>query len=155
MTPAVKLLKKLGTEFQIHQYVHDPSWGSYGEEAAVKIGVDPERVYKTLVAQLDDSTLIVSIVPVSESLNLKVLAKWCKAKKANMAEKNLVEKSTGYLVGGVSPLAQKKKLKTFIDSSAKNLDTIFISGGKRGLDIELTPQLLAKLTSAEFVPLSR
>lgn len=155
MTPAVELLKKLQAKYRIHQYDHDPNWGAYGEEAAAKMEVNSERVFKTLVVQLDDSSLVVAIVPVSRSLDLKALAKLCKVKKAKMAEKSLVEKSTGYIVGGVSPLAQKKKLKTLIDRATLDFETVYISGGKRGIDLELAPQLLAQLTKAEFAPISK
>ncbi len=155
MTPAIQLLQKKRVKFQIHQYDHDPNWGAYGEEAAVKMGIDPERVYKTLVVELAGKNLVVAIIPVTRSLDLKAVAKICCVKKAKMAEKALVEKITGYIVGGVSPLAQKKKLKTIINSCAGDFESICISGGKRGLDIELSPQSLVQLTHADFALISK
>ena len=155
MTPAIQMLKRSGVSFRQHQYDHDPSWGAYGEEAAAKMGVDPQRVFKTLVAQLDGTTLVVAIIPVTQMLDLKGLAKHCSAKKAKMGEKSLVEKTTGYVAGGVSPLGQKKTLKTIIDESGRGFETIYVSGGKRGLDIELNPEDLAQLTRADFARISK
>ena len=155
MTPAVNILKKARIPYVLHQYDHDSDCSSYGMEAAEKLGMDPERVYKTLVTETDSGNMVVSIIPVSAMLDLKALAKIVKAKKMQMADKEKVERTTGYILGGVSPLGQKKRLKTVIDGSSKNYGTIFISGGRRGLDIELAPDKLAGLLSAVFAFISK
>lgn len=122
---------------------------SYGEEASKKLGVDEKQVFKTIVVETTTG-MAVGVVPVSSLLNMKNLAKTLKSKKCTMANKNDVERSTGYILGGVSPLAQKKSLPTVIDISANNFETIYVSAGKRGLDIELHPNDLKKLTRATF-----
>ncbi len=155
MTPAIKLLEKKGIKFQLHRYDHDPECQTYGEEAADKLNLDPARVLKTLVAQLDGNELAVAIVPVSTMLDLKALAKESGAKKARMADKKEVERTTGYIVGGVSPIGQKKRLRALIDSSALQFATVLVSGGKRGLDIELAPQDLSQLIGAGFAEISK
>ena len=148
MTPAIQFLKKKKTPFTVHPYEHDPAAESYGLEAALKLGVEPGRVYKTLVVQTEKNELVVSVLPVDKSLDLKLLAKTIGCKKVVMADKRLVQKTTGYVIGGVSPLGQKKRLRTVIDSSIHEFETIYISGGRRGLDIELSPVVLAELTGA-------
>jgi len=142
-------------DYLIHQYSHDPNHSSYGIEAAEKLNVDVAKVFKTLVLQLDNGRLTVGIVPVSGQLNLKQQAKAAGGKKAAMADAKLVEKSTGYVLGGVSPLGQKKRLSTIIDSSATNHETILVSAGRRGLEIELSPDDLCRLTSATFAPIAQ
>lgn len=154
MTPAVKLAEKQKIHFNLHQYQHDPSSPSYGLEAAEKLGIDAHRVFKTLLAQLDSKVLVVAVIPVSCQLNLKNLAKAAGAKKATMARPEEAERSSGYLLGGVSPLGQKKRLKTFVCESAQALDLMCVSGGKRGLEIELSPQDLQRLTQAHFALLT-
>lgn len=148
MTPAVKLLKQLKQTYQVHSYQHDPASASYGLEAAEKLGLAPHQVFKTLVAQADNQELLVAILPVNGSLSLKKLAAAAKVKKAAMADPKLVERTTGYLLGGVSPLKQKKRLRTFVDASVSELDSIFVSAGKRGLEIELQPAVLIELCQA-------
>jgi Cys-tRNA(Pro)/Cys-tRNA(Cys) deacylase len=148
MTPAIKLAKKAKIAHKIHEYKHDPSAESYGLEAAEKIGVEAARVFKTLVVDIGDKTLVVAILPVTSMLSLKAIAKAVKSKKAVMADKQDVMRSTGYVLGGVSPLGQKKRLTTVIDSSANDFATIYVSGGRRGLDIELSPADLQHLTMA-------
>ena len=155
MTPAINEAKKQKIAFKIHQYSHDPGHSSYGMEAAENLGIDADRVFKTLVLQLDNGTLTVGIVPVSGQLNMKQLARAAGGKKAAMADAGLVQRTTGYVLGGVSPLGQKKKLVTIIDASATNHETIFISGGRRGLDIELSPDDLCRLTSGVFAPIGQ
>lgn len=150
MTPAINAAKKKKIPYKVHQYSHDPAHESYGREAAEKLGVAAERVYKTLVVQLDDGKLAVAVIPVSSMLGMKHIAKAAGAKKAAMADRDVVERTTGYVLGGVSPLGQKKRLLTVIDSSAKDFPTIFVSAGRRGLDIELKPADLAALTAATF-----
>lgn len=117
------------------------------------LGIEEARVFKTLIVQLDRGDLAVAIIPVSSMLSMKKIAKAAGAKKAAMADKDLVEKTTGYVLGGVSPLGQKKRLKTVIDRSAKDSATIFVSAGRRGLDVELKPGDLATLTNAAFADL--
>ncbi|WP_372965773.1 Cys-tRNA(Pro) deacylase [Marinobacter sp.] len=153
MTPGILAAKKAKVSYTVHEYEHDPSAESYGNEAAEKMGVNPNQVFKTLVVAIDGKELAVAVVPVTAMLSLKLLAKAAGAKKAAMADKQEVQRSTGYVLGGVSPLGQKKRLKTFIDASAGQFDTVFVSAGKRGLEIELAPADLARLTGARFTSL--
>ena len=155
MTPAIELLKKKKINFLIHSYEHDPSATSFGLEAAEVLGHDPARVFKTLLFCLDTDpkSLAVAVIPVDRKLSLKLAAKVTKCKKVQMAEPNVAQKTTGYLVGGISPIAQKKMLVTFIDQSALNHETIYVSGGRRGLEIELSPNDLAELTRGRFAHL--
>lgn len=147
MTPGINVAKKSRVSYRVHEYSHDETSESYGLEAAEKMGVPEERVFKTLVVSLDSNELVVGVIPVSSMLSMKLIAKSAGAKKAVMATQSDVERSTGYVLGGVSPLGQKKRLKTIIDSSAKNYSTVYVSAGRRGLEIELSPDDLAKLTS--------
>lgn len=155
MTPAVQILEKSKIPFVLHEYDHDPTIRVYGEEAAQKLGVAFEQLFKTLVVSADGSGLAVGVVPVSGQLNLKAMAKALGTKKAEMAEKKQVERSTGYLAGGVSPLGQKKQLPTLIDASALDFDAIFVSAGRRGLQISISPRDLARLTRAIFYPIAK
>lgn len=139
MTPAINIAKKNKISYKIREYEHDPASESYGLEAAEKLGLSEERVFKTLVVNIDHKELAVAVVPVSSMLSLKLMAKAAGAKKAEMAKKADVQRSTGYVLGGVSPLGQKKKLKTFIDGSAQAFETILVSAGRRGLEVELSP----------------
>ena len=150
MTPAINLAKKNKIPHKVHEYVHDSSSESYGLEAAEKMGVPAERVFKTLVVNLDNKELAVGVVPVSSMLSMKLIAKAASAKKAAMAAQAEVERTTGYVLGGVSPLGQKKRLKTIIHSTAKNYSTIFVSAGRRGLEIELSPDDLGRLVNGIF-----
>lgn len=150
MTPAIDLARKQGISHTLHEYAHDPKSESYGTEAAEKLGLNPDQVFKTLVAETDRGELVVAVVPVSGNLNLKLLAKAVNAKKAAMADKQKVQRTTGYVLGGVSPLGQKRALTTVIDASARDFDTIHVSAGRRGLEIELAPDDLASLTGAGF-----
>ncbi|PXA74549.1 MULTISPECIES: Cys-tRNA(Pro) deacylase [Vibrio] len=155
MTPAIDLAKKKHIAHTIHHYEHDPSHPSYGLEAAQALGQDPATVFKTLLFCLNGEAkhLAVAVIPVEKKLNLKLAAKAAKAKKAEMADPEVAQKVTGYVVGGISPLGQKKRLPTFIHSSAETLTTLCVSAGKRGLEIELSPQDLAKLTGGELADL--
>jgi len=150
MTPAINAAKKHKVIYQVHEYIHDATSESYGDEAAQKLDISTSRVFKTLVVSIDNKALVVAVIPVSMMLSMKLIAKAYAGKKATMALKNDVERSTGYVLGGVSPLGQRKSLSTFIDCSAKQFDTIFVSAGKRGLEIELSPQDLTQLTQAEL-----
>jgi Cys-tRNA(Pro)/Cys-tRNA(Cys) deacylase len=147
MTPGINVAKKNKVSHKIHEYSHDETTESYGLEAAEKLGVIEQRIFKTLVVMLDDKTLAVGIIPVSAMLSMKLIAKAVGAKKANMADKSDVERSSGYVLGGVSPLGQKKALKTIVDASANHYASIYVSAGRRGLEIELSPADLIKLTN--------
>lgn len=148
MTPAINLLKKNKCDFKIHKYNHDPSCTNFGEEAAQKLGLDENQVFKTLLVELNPKELAVGIIPVNCSMSLKNIATVLKAKNAKMADKHEAQKVTGYLLGGISPLGQKKRLRTVINETAFSFETIYISGGRRGLDIELKPKDLEKLLNA-------
>ncbi|MEH6454072.1 MAG: Cys-tRNA(Pro) deacylase [Psychromonas sp.] len=153
MTPAIDLLKKQKIKFNIHHYEHDANSESFGLEAAEKLSVAAERVFKTLVVNVDNKSLVVCILPVSHMLSMKHAAKACSGKKAQMADKQAVLRSTGYVLGGVSPLGQKKRLQTVLDSSALNFQTIYVSAGKRGMDLELDPKDLITLLNAKHASL--
>jgi len=150
VTPATKVAKKAGIDFTIHEYSHDPNASSYGEEAAALLGVEPSRVFKTLlVVSTNENKLAVAIVPVNGQLSLKAVAKTLGAKKVSMADPLQAEKATGYILGGISPLGQKKRLAFVIDTSINNFQTVFVSGGRRGLEIELSPADLIRLCNAK------
>ncbi|MCK6265421.1 Cys-tRNA(Pro) deacylase [Vibrio sp. ZSDE26] len=152
MTPAIDYAKKNKIEHTIHQYEHDPRATSFGMEAAEVLGQDPSKVFKTLLFCLngEPKNLAVAIIPVANQLNLKLAAKAAKSKKAAMADANIAQKVTGYVVGGISPLGQKKRLPTFIHQSVTESESICVSAGKRGLEIELAAGDLAKLTNGQF-----
>ena len=153
MTPGISAAKKGKIAHKIHEYDHDASSESYGLEAAEKMGVPMNRVFKTLVTCLDNGELVVGIIPASSSLSMKRIARSVGAKKASMAEKKAAERSTGYVLGGISPLGQRKRLKTFIDISARKFSSVYVSAGRRGLEIELSPDDLAALTNGAFADL--
>ncbi|MBT2530447.1 MULTISPECIES: Cys-tRNA(Pro) deacylase [Streptomyces] len=153
-TPATVALTAAGTAYILHAYEHDPASPSYGEEAAQALGVPPDRVFKTLVADID-GTLTVAVVPVAGSLDLKALAAAVGGKRAAMADPVVAERTTGYVRGGISPLGQRKKLRTVLDASASSYDTVCISAGRRGLEVELSPADLAALTDATIAPIGR
>ncbi|MGX5218405.1 MULTISPECIES: Cys-tRNA(Pro) deacylase [Pseudomonas] len=155
MTPAIDLLKKAKAPFQVHSYSHDPKTASYGLEAAEKLNLDPARVFKTLLAASEKGELIVAVVPVAGSLDLKALAAAAGVKKADMADPVAAQRSTGYLLGGISPLGQKKRLRTFIDTSAQQFPSIHVSAGRRGLEVELSGAVLAQHTNAQFAAIGR
>ncbi|MGK3104290.1 Cys-tRNA(Pro) deacylase [Streptomyces sp. WAC05858] len=153
-TPATTALTAADTDFTLHSYEHDPAAPSYGEEAAQALGVEPGRVFKTLVASVDDR-LTVAIVPVSATLDLKALASAVGGKRATMADPAAAERTTGYVRGGISPLGQRKRLPTALDASATGYETICVSAGRRGLEVELSPGDLASLTDAVLAPIAR
>lgn len=153
MTPGVAAAKRSKVKYTLHEYKHDPRHESYGLEAAEKLGFEAPRVFKTLVVEVANGELVVAILPVSCTLNFKKIASAVGAKKAAMADKAKVQKVTGYVLGGVSPLGQKKALKTVVDVSAKEFSTILVSAGKRGLEIELSPTELTRLTRGDFADL--
>ncbi|MDD3009549.1 MAG: Cys-tRNA(Pro) deacylase [Arcobacter sp.] len=150
MTPAINLLKKNKCDFKIHKYDHDPECTNFGEEAALKLGLDENQVYKTLLVELTPKELVVCVLPVANQLSLKEVASAFDVKKAVMANKDEAQKVTGYLLGGISPLGQKKLLRTVLDESVNKFETIFVSGGKRGLDIEVIPKDLQNLLKAKI-----
>jgi Cys-tRNA(Pro)/Cys-tRNA(Cys) deacylase len=153
-TPATAALTALGIRYLEHEYAHDPAVTSFGLEAAEVLGADTERVFKTLLADAD-GTLVVGIVPVSGRLGLKALAAAVGAKKAEMADPKLAERKTGYVVGGISPIGQKARLTTVLDETAELFDTIYVSGGRRGLDLELAPADLLRATGATVAAIAR
>ncbi|MGW1314018.1 Cys-tRNA(Pro) deacylase [Streptomyces sp. NPDC002426] len=153
-TPATVALTAAGTAFTVHSYDHDPASPSYGEEAAEALGVSADRVFKTLVAEVDGE-LVVAVVPVAGSLDLKALASAVGGKRAVMADPAAAERTTGYVRGGISPLGQRKRLRTVLDASAGSHPTICVSAGRRGLEVELSAADLATLTDATLAPIGR
>ncbi len=153
-TPATVALTSAGIEYTVHSYEHDPAHSSYGQEAAEAMGVSPDRVFKTLVADVDGA-LTVAVVPVAGQLDLKALAAAVGGKRAAMADPALAERTTGYVRGGISPLGQRKRLPTVLDESAARHRTVCVSAGRRGLEVELSPDDLAKLTGAVLAPVGR
>ncbi|MET7459872.1 Cys-tRNA(Pro) deacylase [Nonomuraea sp. NPDC005501] len=153
-TPATVALTKAKAEFNLHPYDHDPAAQAYGEEAADALGVPYERIFKTLVAEVE-SGLAVAVVPVAGRLDLKALASALGGKRAAMADAAKVERVTGYVVGGISPLGQRRQLPTVVDSSALDFGTIYFSAGRRGLQIETAPANLIALTRAVTSPIAK
>ena len=153
-TAATVALTAAGLEFTAHVYEHTAGAAGFGKEAAEKLGLKDEQVFKTLVCEVD-SGLAVAVVPVSGTLDLKAMAKALDSKKADLADPAAAERKTGYVVGGISPIGQKTKLPTVIDRTANEYETIFVSGGRRGFDIELTSSDLAAITNAVFAPIGR
>lgn len=153
-TPATVALTRAGVSFTLHAYEHDPRAASYGLEAAAALDLDPARVFKTLMATLD-GRLCVGIVPVSLHLDLKALARALGGSKAAMAEVGAAERATGYVAGGISPVGQKRAHPTVLDQSALAYPTVFVSAGRRGLDLEITPAELVRVTGAVSAPIAR
>ncbi|GAA4054846.1 Cys-tRNA(Pro) deacylase [Agromyces indicus] len=153
-TPATVALARAGIRFTALAYEHDPRAAAYGLEAAEKLGIPPDRVFKTLLVSVDGS-LVVGIVPVAEQLDLKALAAAVGGKRAEMADPALAERRTGYVVGGISPIGQKVALPTVLDESAILHETILVSGGRRGLDLELAPDDLLAVTDGRYAPIAR
>ncbi len=153
-TPATVALEAAGVAFSTHAYDHDPGAASYGLEAAARLGLDPAAVLKTLLADVD-GRLVVAIVPVAGTLDLKALAAAVGGKRAAMADPRAAERSTGYVVGGISPLGQRKRLTTVLDATAADLPTVYVSGGRRGLDLGLDPADLVRLLDAVVAPVGR
>ena len=153
-TPATVALSAAGIAFTEHAYEHDPANRNFGAEAATVLGVDPEQVFKTLMVDVDGS-LTVAVVPVTGKLDLGALAAAVAGKRAAMADPAIAERKTGYLVGGISPIGQKTSLPTVVDETAELFDTVFVSGGKRGFDIELAPSDLVAITGATVAAIAR
>lgn len=157
-TQATVALAKLGIPFEVRDYAHDPAVTDFGREAAEALGLPAERVFKTLLAEVVGGAgagLIVGIVPVSGMLDLKALAAAAGARRAAMADPALAERKTGYVVGGISPIGQRTRLRTVLDDSALGFDTVLVSGGRRGLDIELAPADLVRATDALTAAIAR
>jgi Cys-tRNA(Pro)/Cys-tRNA(Cys) deacylase len=157
-TPAIVELERAGVWFEVHQFEHDPAERSYGLAAARALGVEADRVFKTLLADVvgadGRTTTVVGIVPVSAQLSLKELAAAVAGKRAEMCDPAAAERITGYVVGGISPFGQKRRLPTVIDETSELADTIFVSGGRRGLDIEIAPEALISVLDATVAPIA-
>ena len=153
-TPATTTLTRLGVAFGVHPYEHDPAAASYGLEAAAALSVPPGQVFKTLLVD-GERGLAVGIVPVDRSLDLKALAAALGLKKVSMADPAAAERSTGYVVGGISPIGQRKRLPTVLDESAGRFDVVYVSGGRRGLDLSLSPDDLVAATGAVVAAIAR
>lgn len=153
-TPATVALTAAGIAFTPHAYEHDPAQTAFGLEAADALRIDPARVFKTLVVEVD-GRLVVGIVPVAGQLDLKALATAVGAKRASLADPAIAQRKTGYVVGGISPIGQKTRLTTVLDASASTHSTVFVSGGRRGFDIELAPADLAVVTDGILAPIAR
>jgi Cys-tRNA(Pro)/Cys-tRNA(Cys) deacylase len=154
LTPAVVALTQAGIGFTVHEYDHDPRATSYGLEAAAALGVDPDQVFKTLMADLDGA-LVVAVVPVSAKLDLKALARALDGSKASMADPRVAERATGYVTGGISPVGQKRQHPTVVDETALMWDAVYVSGGRRGLDLAIAPADLVAATGAITADVSR
>ena len=151
-TPATLALDRAGVAYTLHPYAHDPRNSHFGDEAAAALGLDPGRIFKTLVADAGGE-LVVAVVPVARQLDLKALAGAAGAKRAVLADPAVAARTTGYVVGGISPLGQRTRLRTFLDASATGFGTVFLSAGKRGLQIEVAPADLVRLTEARLAVL--
>ena len=153
-TPATVALTRAGIAFTEHAYEHDPGAPSFGLEAAEVLGLDPAQVFKTLLTTVDDR-LVVGIVPVSGQLDLKAVAAAVGGKRATMADPSAAERATGYVVGGISPVGQRRPHPTVLDETALDFPTVYVSGGRRGLDLGLSPQDLVRVTGAVVAGISR
>lgn len=154
-TPAVEAARAAGIAFELHEYEHDPRVESYGEEAVAALSLDPSEVFKTLVAQVDSKTLAIAIVPVTARLDFKALAAALGGRRAAMVEASHAERATGYVLGGISPLGQRQRLATALDVSAEQHERIYVSAGRRGMEIALAPTDLVRLTDATVAPIAR
>jgi len=153
-TPATAELRRLGIDFVVHEYAHSAGALGYGLEAAEALGVPPGQVFKTLLAEVEGVGLVVGIVPVAGRLDLKALAAAAGGKRATMAEPRVAERRTGYVVGGISPIGQRTRLPAFLDATAERWDRVYVSGGRRGLDLELAPADLIRATGARLAAIA-
>lgn len=154
MTPAVHALEAAGASFRIVEYPHDPATDDYGQEAADATGVDGSQIFKTLLAELPDGELVVGVLPVVCRLDLKALARAAGAKKATMTDPATAERRTGYVVGGISPFGQRQSHRTYVDESAELYDEVYVSGGRRGLEVVVSPGTLTEVLGAVFADLT-
>ncbi len=155
MAPAVDQLVALGVAHRVLEYEHDPAASSFGDEAAAVLGLDPDQVFKTLLADVTGIGLVVGVVPVSTRLDLKGLARAAGAKKAVMADPTDAERSTGYVVGGISPFGQKRPLPTFVDETAQAFDEVMVSAGRRGLEVAVDPSAFPAVLDAHFAEIAQ
>ena len=156
-TPALVALDAAGVSYAVHEFHHEPGDRNYGLVAAEALGVEPDRVFKTLLANVTTERgvePVVGIVPVSGHLSLRGLAAALGGKRAEMCPTDVAERITGYVVGGIRPFGQKKRLRTAIDETCVLFDTVFVSGGRRGLDLELAPDALVAVLDAVVAPIS-
>lgn len=153
-TPAIGVLTRAKIAFTLHPYEHDPRAAAYGDEAAAALGVDPARIFKTLIARVDGVGLVCAVVPVAGHLDLKALAGAFGAKRAVMAEPAAAARSTGYVVGGIAPLGQRSRIPVVVDASAAGFGTVFVSAGRRGLQVELAPADLVAAAEAKLAPIA-
>jgi Cys-tRNA(Pro)/Cys-tRNA(Cys) deacylase len=154
MTPATKALDAQAIAFEIVEYTHDPANDEYGNEATVATGVDGSQIFKTLLAELGDGEIVVAIIPVICMLDLKALARAAESKRAAMADPVIAERRTGYVVGGISPFGQRQPHRTFVDESAVLYDKVYVSGGRRGLEVVVAPDAFDQLLDATFADLT-
>lgn len=152
-TPATVALDRAGVGYRLHSYPHDSRAGSYGEEAAALLGLDPHRIFKTLIAAVD-SRLVCAVVPVASRLNLKALAGALGGRRAELADPAKAQRATGYVLGGISPLGHRSAIPVVVDASATAFETVFVSAGKRGLQVELAPADLLRLSGASTAPIA-
>jgi Cys-tRNA(Pro)/Cys-tRNA(Cys) deacylase len=152
-TPATALLGKANIPFTLHPYEHDPRSQAYGDEAAAALGVDPNRIFKTLIASVE-GRLACAVVPVAARLDLKAFAAALGAKRAELADPAAAARATGYVVGGISPLGQRSRLKVVVDASAEQFETVYVSAGKRGLQVQLAPADLVRAAAGSFAPIA-
>ena len=152
-TPATALLTKLGVTYALHPYAHDPRAEAFGDEAAAALGVEPTRIFKTLIA-LVDGRMVCGVVPVAARLDMKALAAAAGGKRAGLADPAAAARATGYVVGGISPLGHRSRVPVVIDASASTFDTVYVSAGKRGLQVELAPDDLVRAAGATLAPIA-
>jgi Cys-tRNA(Pro)/Cys-tRNA(Cys) deacylase len=152
-TPATALLSKANIAFTLHPYEHDPRSQAYGDEAAAALGVDPNRIFKTLIASVE-GRLACAVVPVAARLDLKAFAAALGGKRAELADPAAAARATGYVVGGISPLGQRSRLKVVVDASAEQFETVYVSAGKRGLQVQLAPGDLVRAAAGSFAPIA-
>ena len=155
MTPAIEVLERLGHEYALHEYLHDTGSDSYGIEAAEKLGVESARILKTLILSAGNNQYAVCLVPVAKKLDLKSASRALGLKRIEMATSLDAERITGYKLGGISPLGQKKELPMLIDQSVYDTPTVFISAGRRGLEIEIEPQRLSTILAMKWAQIAR
>jgi Cys-tRNA(Pro)/Cys-tRNA(Cys) deacylase len=152
-TPATVALDRAGVGYAVHPYAHDARAGSYGEEAAALLGIDPRRMFKTLITSVD-GRLVCAVVPVASRLDLKALASAAGGRRAELADPAKAQRATGYVVGGISPLGHKNPMPVLVDASVTGFDTVYVSAGKRGLQVELAPAELLRLSAASTAPIA-